>query len=117
MIREIKSLRGDTLVYEIEEFITAEELDVIDKGLETLLQSYDKVNLMLYVDIQGENLAAIFKEIELGLKYWNKINKVAYIGDHKKWKTLIALDNLFTKFKEKYFDIEDIAKAWDWLSE
>ncbi len=117
MIKEIKSLRADTLVYDIEEYLTVEELDVIDKGIETLLKAYNKVNLMLYIDIKSEDYSALIKEIAMGMKYWNKINKIAYIGDHKKWGSLIVLDDIFTKFKEKYFELEQIDKAWEWLSE
>ncbi len=53
----------------------------------------------------------------MGIKYWNKINKIAYIDDNKKWGSLIVLDDIFTKFKEKYFELDQIDKAWEWLSE
>ncbi|HHC79633.1 MAG TPA: STAS/SEC14 domain-containing protein [Flavobacteriia bacterium] len=116
MIKEVKSLHTNTLVYELEEFISQYELDIIDKGIETVLKDFDTVNLMLYINVEGENLASFIKAFQLGIKYWDKINKIAYIGDKKKWKTLIAIDNIFTKFKEKYFDIDEIAKAWDWIN-
>jgi len=30
---------------------------------------------------------------------------------------VVAFDNLFTKFKEKYFDVDDMGNAWKWLKE
>ena len=116
MIKEIKSLHTNTLVYELEEFISQYEINIIDKGIAAKLKGFDKVNLMLYVNVKGENTASFIKEFQLGIKYWNKIGKIAYIGDKKNWKTLIAIDNFFTKFKEKYFELDDIAKAWDWIN-
>ncbi len=117
MIREINSLLPNTLVYDIEEYIKPEDLDIIDEGISAMLQSFDKVNLMLYVDVKGGSITSLVKEFSLGIKYWNKINKIAYIGDHKKWGKFIVLDDIFTKFKEKYFELEQINKAWDWLKE
>jgi len=116
MIKQISSLHSNTLVYELEEYISQYEIEIIDKGIETILKDFDKVNLMLYINVKGENLASFIKEFQLGIKYWNKIGKIAYIGEKRKWKTLIAIDNFFTKFKEKYFELDDIAKAWDWIN-
>ncbi len=116
MIRKVKSPHINTLVYELEEFIGQYEIKVIDKDIENKLQDFNKVNLMLYIDVKGENLGSFIKEFQVGIKYWNKINKIAYIGDHKKWAPLVAIDNFFTKFKERYFELDNIANALDWLS-
>lgn len=116
MINQIKSLHTDTLVYELEDFISEYEIEIIDKGIGELLKKFDSVNLMLYIHVKGENVGSFIKEFQVGMKYWSKINKIAYIGDNKNWNTLVAIDNFFTKFKEKYFDIEDISEAWDWIN-
>jgi hypothetical protein len=116
MIRSVKSLNVNTLVFELEEFISQYEIDIIDKAIEAKLNNFNKVNLMLFINIEGENLASFIEESLLGIKYWNKINKIAYISDKKNWKALVAIDNFFTKFKEKYFELENIAKAWNWIN-
>jgi len=115
MIKQIDSLRVDTLVYELDDFITKEEINVIDNGIEFMLSEIDNVNLMICLTAQGESFGALLKEFQVGIKYWNKIKKIAYIGDKKHWKTIVAIDNLFTKFKERYFDIDDMDSAWKWL--
>lgn len=115
MIKQIDSLRVDTLVYEFDGFITKEEIIIIDEGIEFMLSEIGKVNLMICINAKGESLAALIKEFQLGIKYWNKINKIAYVADKKHWKTLVAMDNFFAKFKEKYFDIDDMDNAWKWL--
>jgi hypothetical protein len=117
MIKQIESLRVDTLVYELDEFITKDEINVIDNGIEFMLTEIDKVNLMIFINAKGESLGALLKEFQVGIKYWNKIKKIAFIGDKKHWKTIVAFDNLFTKFKEKYFDIDDMNTAWKWLKD
>ncbi len=116
MIKELKSLHTNTLVYDLEDFITKYEIEIIETGIEARLQDFDKINLMICINVKRENLGAFIKEFQLGIKYWNKIYKIAYVADKKNWKTIVEIDNLFTKIKEKYFDIDDIAKAWDWIS-
>ncbi len=117
MIKEIKSPRLDTLVYEIDDIITEQEISIIGDGIEEKLKDVEKVNLMLYINVEGETFGSFVKEFQLGVKYWSKINKIAYLSNKKNWNTLIAIDNLFTKFKEKYFDIEEVDKAWEWIND
>lgn len=118
MIKELKSPYQDTLIYELDSIISQFEIDIIEKGIEETLLNYSKVNLMININVEGESLGSFIKEFSVGIKYWNKIDKIAYVGDKKKHlKFLVEIDNLFTKFKEKYFDIDEIDKAWNWLKE
>ena len=117
MITQIKSPHPTTLVYELDYYLTDYEIDIIDKGIEETLKNYDQVNLMLDVQIKGESFSALVKEFKLGLKYWNKINKIAYICDKGLLKPLVVVDDLFTKFKERCFSTKETAKAWKWINE
>ena len=115
MITQIKSLRADTLVYELDDFITEDEIAVIEKGIDLLLLKFDKINLMICINVKRESFGAFVKEFKVGIKNWNTLNKIAYLADNKNWKTLIEIDNLFAKFQEKYFDINEMNAAWNWL--
>lgn len=117
MITQIKSPHLNTLIYELDYFITATEIDIINKGIEESLKNFDKINLILDVQVKGESFSALVKEFKLGLKYWNNINKIAYICDSSILKSLIVIDDLFTKFKEKCFSTDETAKAWKWINE
>ncbi len=116
MLNQIKSLNPNTLVYELDEFVTKDEIIMIDEGIQSTLSNFDEINLMICINIKRESLGALIKEFQVGLKYWNKINKIAYVADKKHWQTLVEIDNLFTKFKEKYFDVDDMDNAWKWLN-
>ena len=117
MVKELKSLQENTLVYELSEFINQFDIKEIENGIGAKLKDFDKINLMIDVHIKSENFASFFKELEVGIKYWNKINKIAFIGESKIWETVVKIDNIFTKFKEKYFEIDDLENAWKWLNE
>ena len=91
MIKELESQNANTLVYELEDYISQYEIEIIDKGIDALLKNRSKVNLMIAVNVKGENLGALVKEFQVGIKYWNKVNKIAYVTDKKYWKTLVGV--------------------------
>ncbi len=69
MITQIKSTHPNTLVYELDFFITYQEIDIIQKGIEQTLKNHNKVNLILDVQVKGESFSALIKELKVGLKY------------------------------------------------
>jgi len=117
MLTQIESLREDTLVYELDGYVTNEDIDYIDRGIEFMLSKLDTINLMIYINAQGEGFDTLVKEFQVSKKYIDYINKIAYISNKNYWNFLVSIDNLSTKYKEKYFDIDAIAKAWDWIDE
>jgi len=117
MLTQIKSLREDTLVYELDGYVTNEDIEYIDRGIEFMLSKLDTINLMIYINAKGEGFNTLFREFQLGKKYSNTINKIVFISNKNYWNLLVSIDNLSTKYKEKYFDIDNIAKAWDWIDE
>lgn len=117
MLTQIDSPRKDVLIYELDGYVTKEDIEYIDNGIEFTLFRYDTINLMIYLNAKGEGMDTLFKEFQLGVKYSKYIHKIAFIADKNYWNWFVFLDNISTKFKEKYFDVDDIAKAWDWIED
>lgn len=117
MLTQIDSQRKDTLVYEMSGFISKEEIEYIDNGIDFMLSAFNKINLMIYINVKGESISSLLKEFQLGIKYADNINKIAFVSDKKYLGLLVSIDNLSTKIREKYFETRDIAKAWYWLAE
>jgi len=116
MINIVKSKLPNTLIAELAGNITSAELDVINTGLFNLEQKNKEVNLVVSItDVNSQSFGALIRELEYGIIHWNKLNKVAYVGDKKWWKSLVELDDVFTKFKEKYFDINKMESAIEWI--
>jgi len=115
MLTQIDSPRKDTLVYELDGYVTEKDIIHIDNGIEFILSLYDIVNLMIYLNAKGEGLSTFIKEFQLGTKYSKYIHKIAFISDKKYWDLLVFLDNISTRYKEKYFDVDDVANAWNWI--
>lgn len=117
MIKQLKSDHPKTLIYELYDFITKDEIDKMSEGIATALQNFEKVNLMLILDVKRETLGSLIEEFQLGIKYWNRIGKIAYLANNNHLSAFVEVDNLFTKFKEKYFGLDQISEAWDWINE
>ena len=117
MIKKLKSLRPDTLVYELSWLVIGAEIASVEPDLEKIENKYGQVKLLIVLDARGESFSALLKEFVLGIKHWNKIDKIAFVGEKEWWKPLIAVNNVFTKFDEKYFDVSKLEAAWEWLGE
>jgi len=70
MIKELKSPHQNILIYELDALISQFEIEIIEKGIQETLINYPKVNLMINVNVEGENLGSFIKEFEVGIKYW-----------------------------------------------
>ncbi len=117
MLTQIESPRKDVLVYELDGYVTKEDIGYIDNGLEFTLSRCDSVNLMIYLNAKGAGIDVLFKEFEIGTKYSKLIRKIAFISDKKYWHLFVLINSISTRYKEKYFDVDDIAKAWDWIGD
>jgi hypothetical protein len=115
MLKQIDSPRKDTLVYELDGYVTKKDIKSINNSIELTLSRYDTVNLMIYLNIKKEGFNTLFKEFQLGGKYSKYIRKIAFISDKKYCNLFVFLNNISTKYKKKYFDLDHIANAWNWI--
>ena len=84
---------------------------------------YDKINILVKMDqmhyLESEFMAFI-NDARSALKYLDKFRHLAIVGDSKIEAALIKVDNMIfgSKVKErieKYFMIDDLDKAWDFV--
>ena len=104
MLTQIESPRKDTLVYELDGYVSEEDIVHIDNGIEFTLSLYDRVNLMIYLNAKGEGLSTLIREFKLGTKYSNCIYKIAFVSDKKFSNLFMILDNFTNRYQKKYFE-------------
>ena len=88
-----------------------------------IAEGHDKLNFLMKIDqldFGKSELSAFYEDSKYALSHMKNLRHIAVVGNSKLEKTLIELDNkLLGKPKkeliEKYFDVADMDKAWDFV--
>jgi hypothetical protein len=120
MIKKLPQSNGNNLAYEIEGKVSLEDEQNWIESLSNDIDKYDKFNVMV---ILGENaswgMEAGIADIKWIMKHMDKFNKIAIVADSTVWKWLIKVDSFFAQFvgiDEKFFEVKESDKAWEWVS-
>ena len=90
---------------------------------EKIAEGHGKLNFLMKIDqldFGKSELSAFYEDSKYALSHMKNLRHIAVVGNSKLEKTLIELDNkLLGKPKkeriEKYFDVGDMDKAWDFV--
>ena len=124
MFQVLEGSEGNVVGVEISGEYTKEDVEELEKIFEgKVAEGHDRLNLLFKIDnldIGKIHLNAFIEDSKYALKHMDQMRHLAIVGDSKLEKVLIELDNkLFGKKKgeliEKYFDVADIDKAWEFV--
>ena len=124
MFRIFDGSEGKVVGVEISGEYTKEDVEELEKIFEgKVAEGYDRLNLLFKIDnlnIGKIHVNAFIEDSKYVLKHMDQMRHLAIVGDSKLEKVLIELDNkLFGKKKEelieKYFNVADIDKAWEFV--
>ena len=120
MIIKLRQSNGNNLAYEVTGKVSSEDEKAWIEDLDKMTADYDKFNVMV---ILGENtswgIESGLADIKWIVKHMDKFNKIAMVSDSSVWKWLIKVDSFFAQFvgiNEKFFEVKDTNKAWEWVS-
>ena len=98
--------------------LTQEDVKIIEEKATILMNTFDKINFMITLGVHEKvSLKAQLETLRFAFKTWKRIHKIAVIGNSNKEHVLVTMNNAFVPWKEKYFDIDDLAKAYSWLKD
>ena len=124
MFQILEGSEGDILGVEISSEYTKKDVEELKEIFEArLAEGHDRVNVLFKIDklSLGKIHVRVFIEDSMyALKRLKQLRHIAVVGDSKLEKVLVELDNkLFGKKEqdliEKYFDVADIDKAWEFV--
>ena len=124
MYQVLEGSEGNVVGVEISGEYTKEDVKELEKIFEgKVAEGYDRLNLLFKIDnlnIGKIHLNAFIEDSKYALKHMDQMRHLAVVGDSKLEKVLVELDNkLFGKKKEelieKYFNVADIDKAWEFV--
>jgi hypothetical protein len=124
MFQVLKQSKGNALGVEISGEYTKADVEEFKKAFEgKIAEGHDRVNVLVKIDklnLRKIHVNAFIEDSMYALKHLKQLRHIAVVGDSRLEKTLIKLDNkLFGKKKkeliEKYFDVGEIDKAWEFV--
>ena len=124
MFQVLEGSEGNVVGVEISGEYTKEDVEELEKIFGgKVAEGHDRINILFKIDnldIGKIHVSAFIEDSKYALKHMDQMRHLAIVGDSKLEKVLIELDNkLFGKKKgeliEKYFDVADIDKAWEFV--
>lgn len=124
MYQVLEGSEGNVVGVEISGEYTKEDVEELEKIFEgKIAEGYERLNLLFKIDnlnLGKIHVNAFIEDSKYALKHMDQMRHLAVVGDSKLEKVLVELDNkLFGKKKEelieKYFNVADIDKAWEFV--
>ena len=125
MIEQLKTFENNALAFEVIDGFTETDEKFFKKMFNKKLdEGYDSINILIKFDeykVTKTEFKSFFEEMVFIIKKMDKLGHLAYVGNSKLMEALIPVDNMFFKNKskgreEKYFDISDIDKAYQFIN-
>ena len=85
----------------------------------SLTAQHNKINVLVVIDNTfSAGLEAAFTDLKWTLGHMNHMNKLAIVSSGRVIKELVDIDSFFAKMvniEEKYFDVNELETAWNWI--
>jgi hypothetical protein len=124
MFKILEGSEGNVLGIEIVGGYLKEDIEELIKICDAkLAEGHDQLNFLMKIDqldFKKSEFGAFYEDCKYALTHMKNLRHIAVVGHSKLEKLLIELDNkLFGSAKkgliEKYFDVAEMDKAWDFV--
>ena len=118
MIEQLKQSSGKTLGFKMGGKLHDEDYKLFVPVVEAAIKDHGKVRLLAqFEDFHGWDLHALWDDIKFSTQHCADVERIAMVGD-KKWEEWMAkVCKPFTLAKIRYFDVQQLSDAWQWLGE
>lgn len=85
--------------------------------IESLIQIYGKVRLLLYLKaFQGWSAGALWEDVKFDARHFNDIERLAIVGESTWHERMAAFCKPFTTAEIKYFEHDQLPTARQWIA-
>ena len=118
MIEQLPSAKPKVLSFKLSGKLHDEDYRQFVPIVEAAVQAQGKIRLLAqFHDFHGWDMHALWDDIRFSTKHCFDIERIALVGE-KTWEVWMAkVCKPFTMAKIKYFDVGEIASAWQWLGD
>ena len=98
--------------------LSKEDYEAFIPKLEQLIKRFGKIRILFEMkDFHGWDASALWQDLKFDIKHFKDIERLAMVGDRKWEKGMSIFCKPFTTAKVKYFDVNEVEKARDWIKE
>ncbi len=116
MVEIFKSNNKNVFGFKIVGELTDNDMNNIVPKLLESIKKYGKVNMLIDMTEYGkQSTSRFFDDISLAIGHRNDIERISIVGN-KLWQKILAKTSSVFFKGQKYFDIDDIDKAWNWVN-
>ena len=119
MVKKLSASEGRYLGYEISGIVGSDQERLWIADLEAALEMHKSVCVLLVLDHEAKwGAEAGLSDIKWVFAHMSQLDRIAVVTDEKVWKWLVTVDSQFAKLvgiKEKYFPVDELDRAWEWL--
>jgi hypothetical protein len=124
MFKILEGSEGNVLGVEVVGGYMKEDIEGLKKICDDMLaQGHDKLNFLIKIDqldFGKSEFKAFYEDSKYALSHMKNLRHIAVVGQSKLEKFLIELDNMLLgsakkELVEKYFDVADLEKAWEFV--
>jgi len=114
MIKILERSKGNVFGLEASGDISKEEILAVEARLDEAIKEYGKINWLYVIkSFEYASLGAMYADMMWLLKNIKQFDKMAVVGNKKWEEILVKADSLI--FGEKYFDLSELDKAWEYV--
>ena len=117
MFEKMSQSEGKVVGYKLIGTITKADYETLMPEVEALVKQEGTINMLLDLSqFRWEKINAWGSDWKFGREYYQKITKLAIVGDKKweEWSTKLA--EPFYAGEAKYFSADSVDEAWKWLN-
>ena|SRR5690554_4760029 len=118
MFKILDNTKENIIAIQVEGEITRHDYEKINPLIDKTIREYNQLKfLILMGEIDAIKPEAFIKDVKIYLNSFNKIEKVAIVGNSSWQKLLAGISSPFISGKLKFFQQSQIMEAQSWLGE
>lgn len=109
-------VHGRVLEVNLHGKLARRDFDQIVPETERLIERYGKIRILVTLhDFEGWDLGAAWEEIKWEAKHFNHVDRIAIVGDCRWHRRMAGLCNSFTSARVRYFNLDSLDAAYQWV--
>jgi hypothetical protein len=118
MFEKLAESSGKVAGYKIVGKLTRSDYEKLEPEIKALVKKEGSIRLLFdMAGYKGETVEGWIADYRLGQELRHKVEKIAVVGDTTWEKWLTQLSKVVFATDARFFQSEDISKAWAWLRE